>query len=77
MAALEDDAAAAGHRAVVLNSGDRQPEALALYAALGYAPVPGYGIYAGMPGAVFLGKGIVREIGRDSDDEQEERPWAS
>jgi GNAT superfamily N-acetyltransferase len=73
MAALEDDAAAAGHRAVVLNSGDRQPEALALYAGLGYAPVPGYGIYAGMPGAVFLGK----QIGDDDSDEQEERPWAS
>jgi GNAT superfamily N-acetyltransferase len=77
MAALEDDAVAAGHRAVVLNSGDRQPEALALYAALGYAPVPGYGIYAGMPGAVFLGKQIGDEIENDSDDEQEERPWAS
>ena len=72
VAALEEDAAAAGHRAVVLNSGDRQPEALALYAGLGYAPVPGYGIYAGMPGAVFLGK----RIGNGTDDE-EERPWAS
>lgn len=72
MAALEEDAAAAGHRAVVLNSGDRQPEALALYAALGYAPVPGYGMYAGMPGAVFLGK----RIGNRTDDE-EEQPWAS
>jgi GNAT superfamily N-acetyltransferase len=77
MAALVDDAAAAGHRTVVLNSGDRQPEALALYAALGYAPVPGYGIYAGMPGAVFLGKQIGDDSGDTSEDEQEERPWAS
>jgi len=75
MAALEDDAAAAGHRAVVLNSGDRQPEALAMYAALGYAPVPGYGRYAGMPGAVFLGKEIT--VGPATGDDEEERPWAS
>jgi GNAT superfamily N-acetyltransferase len=71
MAALEDDAAAAGHRAVVLNSGNRQPEALALYAGLGYAPVPGYGVYAEMPGAVFLGKELHRPT------TEEERSWAS
>ena len=56
MAALEDGAVAAGHRSVVLNSGSEQPEALALYAALGYTPVPGYGVYADAPGAVFLGR---------------------
>jgi GNAT superfamily N-acetyltransferase len=69
MAELEDSAAAAGHRRVVLNTGDRQPEALALYAALGYTPVPGYGVYAQAPGAVFLGKDLP-EAGR-------ERAWAS
>lgn len=56
LAALERAAAAAGHTRVVLNSGDRQPEALALYARAGYTPVPGYGVYAGAPEAVFLGK---------------------
>ena len=61
MAALEDSAAAAGHRAVVLNSGSRQPEALALYAALGYTSAPGYGVYADAPGAVFLGKQLAEE----------------
>jgi GNAT superfamily N-acetyltransferase len=61
MAALEESAAAAGLRAVVLNSGSRQPEALALYAALGYTSVPGYGVYAGLPGAVFLGKRLEEE----------------
>lgn len=53
---LERSAAAAGHRAVVLNTGDRQPEAIALYEGIGYRPVEGYGIYACSPGAVFLGK---------------------
>jgi GNAT superfamily N-acetyltransferase len=66
--ALEDSAREAGIRSVVLNSGDRQPEALALYEAMGYVPVPGYGIYADAPGAVFLGRELT---GR------EDRPWAS
>jgi GNAT superfamily N-acetyltransferase len=61
MAALEESAAAAGTRSVVLNSGSRQPEALALYAALGYTSAPGYGVYAGLPGAVFLGKRLTDE----------------
>ena len=61
MAALEESAAVAGVRSVVLNSGSRQPEALALYAALGYTSAPGYGVYAGLPGAVFLGKRLDGE----------------
>ena len=61
MAALEESAAAAGCRSVVLNSGSRQPEALALYAALGYTSAPGYGVYADAPGAVFLGKRLEEE----------------
>ena len=55
---LEATAAAAGHRRAVLNTGDRQPEALALYARAGYTPVAGYGRYADAPGAVFLGKNL-------------------
>jgi GNAT superfamily N-acetyltransferase len=70
MAELERTAAAAGHRSVVLNTGNRQPEALALYAALGYTPVAGYGVYAEAPGAVFLGKELPRPAG-------EEQAWAS
>lgn len=61
MAALERSAAAAGHHSVVLNSGSEQPEALALYAALGYTPTAGYGVYADAPGAVFLGRRLEEE----------------
>ena len=63
VAELEAGAARAGHGAVVLNTGTEQPEAIALYERLGYRPVPGYGVYACAPGAVFLGKplGIVDE----------------
>jgi GNAT superfamily N-acetyltransferase len=70
---LERTAAAAGHRRLLLNSGDRQPEALALYARAGYAPVPGYGVYADAPDAVFLGKDLTRPV-RTGDEED---AWAS
>lgn len=70
VAALERSAAAEGRSEVVLNSGREQPEALALYADLGYLPVPGYGVYACAPGAVFLGK---RLTGAGT----EESSWAS
>jgi GNAT superfamily N-acetyltransferase len=73
--ALEDGAAAAGHPEVVLNSGREQPEALTLYAQLGYRPVPGYGVYACAPGAVFLGKALTAP-GADAG-EREESSWAS
>lgn len=70
VAALEESAAAAGHPEVVLNSGREQPEALALYADLGYRPVPGYGVYACAPGAVFLGRRLTGTDGEESS-------WAS
>jgi GNAT superfamily N-acetyltransferase len=78
LGALEETAARAGHRHLLLNSGGRQPEALALYARAGYTPVAGYGIYADSPEAVFLGKdlGAVTAAGGQPDDGQE-RPWAS
>ena len=73
VAALEEGAAAAGHAEVVLNSGREQPEALALYADLGYGPVPGYGVYACAPGAVFLGKALTAPGAGTG----EESSWAS
>jgi GNAT superfamily N-acetyltransferase len=76
MDALETTAARAGNRSVVLNSGQRQPEALELYARLGYGPVAGYGVYACAPDAVFLGKDL-RPAERDTVDGGEVRPWAS
>jgi GNAT superfamily N-acetyltransferase len=75
VAALEGSAAEAGHDCVVLNTGDRQPEAIALYTDLGYSPVPGYGVYACSPGAVFLGKDLPPTPG--SGEGTEERSWAS
>lgn len=76
VAALEAGAARSGHRFVVLNSGREQPEALALYADLGYRPVESYGVYACEPDAVFLGKDVVGPA-RLETGEEEEPPWAS
>jgi GNAT superfamily N-acetyltransferase len=74
LAALEATAARAGHREMLLNTGGRQPEALALYARAGYTAVPGYGVYARSPDAVFLGK----VLGGESTQQQEEvGGWAS
>ena len=74
VAALEAGAVRAGCRAIVLNSGNRQPEALALYRAAGYTPVRAYGLYADAPGAVFLGKDLP-DTGPGSAGR--EQPWAS
>jgi GNAT superfamily N-acetyltransferase len=71
VAALEEGALRAGHGSIVLNTGQEQPEALALYADLGYRPTEGYGIYACSPGAVFLGK----DLGPGT--ETEGSSWAS
>jgi GNAT superfamily N-acetyltransferase len=67
--ALEADAARAGIRSLELNSGPEQPEALALYALLGYTPVTGFGVYACHPDAVFLGKDLSSSEGEET--------WAS
>lgn len=53
---LERTAAASGHDLAVLTTGPRQPEAIALYRAHGYRPVPGFGYYAGEPGLHAFGK---------------------
>ncbi|MGN6782706.1 MAG: GNAT family N-acetyltransferase [Marmoricola sp.] len=49
LAHLEETARAAGADVVVLETGLRQPEAIALYASSGYTAIPGFGHYAGEP----------------------------
>jgi GNAT superfamily N-acetyltransferase len=58
LAELEDRAARAGYRRLVLVTGTAQPEAIGLYQAAGYQPVPDFGIYAGYPDARFFGKSL-------------------
>lgn len=48
MAAVEGAAARRGATRVILHTGDRQPEAVALYHRLGYRPIPVYPPYSGV-----------------------------
>ncbi|MFI1167037.1 GNAT family N-acetyltransferase [Streptomyces sp. NPDC020801] len=45
LAALEEDARAAGRARMVLETGDQQPEAIALYTSSGYEPCTKFGYY--------------------------------
>ncbi|WP_344757297.1 GNAT family N-acetyltransferase [Gryllotalpicola koreensis] len=55
--AVETDAAAAGASRVVLQTGVKQPEAIALYERLGYQPIAAYPPYAGrVPEGVYYAK---------------------
>lgn len=47
LAHLEATAAEAGIGAMVLETGMKQPEAIALYTSSGYEPIPGFGHYRG------------------------------
>ena len=49
LAHLEDTARAAGAEVMVLETGERQPEAIALYESSGYLPIPGFGYYKDAP----------------------------
>ncbi|WP_210649272.1 GNAT family N-acetyltransferase [Nocardioides sp. SYSU D00065] len=49
LAHLETTAAEAGIEALVLETGTKQPEAIALYLSAGYEPIPPFGYYAGAP----------------------------
>lgn len=49
LAHLEDTARAAGVEVMVLETGIRQPEAIALYESSGYLPIAGFGYYKDAP----------------------------
>jgi len=56
LAELERTAAAAGRRRAVLETGTRQPEAMALYVSAGYAPAPDFGVYRHSPNSRCFAK---------------------
>ena len=58
LVALEESLLDAGYDHVWLETGERQPEALALYRSAGYQPIKGYGHYKDAPLARPLGKGL-------------------
>lgn len=51
LAGLEEAAAARGWTTLRLETGPRQPEAVALYTRAGYRPIPAFGAYRGDPAA--------------------------
>jgi GNAT superfamily N-acetyltransferase len=56
LARLEESARLAGARALVLETGLKQPEAIALYESSGYVAVPAFGHYRDSPLSRALGK---------------------
>jgi GNAT superfamily N-acetyltransferase len=56
LAHLEASAGEHGFEAVVLETGLRQPEAMALYESSGYEPVPPFGYYNDAPLSRCYGK---------------------
>lgn len=56
MAALEEDARLNGRKRIILETGTAQPEAIALYEALGYERIEPYGYYKDEPGVRCFGK---------------------
>lgn len=56
LAAVERSAAGQGRRRVILECGDKQPEAIALYSSCGYARIPNFGYYRDSPGCLSFGR---------------------
>jgi GNAT superfamily N-acetyltransferase len=56
LADLESTARKAGVDWLVLETGDRQPEAIGLYRSSGYSDIAQFGRYADEDGSVYLGK---------------------
>ncbi|MFC4030973.1 GNAT family N-acetyltransferase [Streptomyces polygonati] len=62
LAELEATAAAAGRTRMVLETGLRQPEAIALYGSCGYLSVPKFGFYRHDELSLCMGKGLTADL---------------
>ena len=58
LSALENWAAELGYCNCILETGKRQPEALALYRKNGYKTIPNYGQYSGVANSVCFEKAV-------------------
>ncbi|MEV0002031.1 GNAT family N-acetyltransferase [Micromonospora sp. NPDC050980] len=56
LAAIERSARDAGRKRIVLECGDRQPEAIAMYTSSGYERIPNFGYYQDEPGCLSFGR---------------------
>ena len=59
LAFIEAEAARRGFSRAVLETGTRQPEAIALYGSCGWQKIPPYGPFADDPLSVFFGKRLA------------------
>ena len=59
MKALEDWMLEENLSVAILETGDKQPEALGLYQKLGYKPIPKYGVYVNMPNSICTKKELI------------------
>lgn len=55
---LEAEAIHLGANKVVLETGERQPESLALYAKRGFVRIPAFGEYVSSPLSICMGKSV-------------------
>jgi GNAT superfamily N-acetyltransferase/predicted kinase len=62
MGAAEDIARGAGATRIILETGTEQPEAVALYRAIGYAPIPPYGDYHRDPRSLCFAKELPTRV---------------
>ncbi|MFE3518420.1 GNAT family N-acetyltransferase [Streptomyces sp. NPDC059166] len=62
LAALEADARAAGRTRMVLETGDQQPEAIALYTSSGYTPCPKFGHYRTYDSSICMAKSLTGPV---------------
>ncbi|GAB3578008.1 GNAT family N-acetyltransferase [Calidifontibacter terrae] len=61
LAAAEQFARSAGHTRIVLETGELQPESMALYEAYGFSRIPAYGYYRDDPECVCYGLDLPPE----------------
>lgn len=56
LAAVERAARERGRKRIVLECGDKQPEAIALYSSSGYERIPNFGFYKDAPGCISFAR---------------------
>ncbi|TYB38075.1 GNAT family N-acetyltransferase [Micromonospora sp. AP08] len=56
LAAVEHSARTQGRKRIILECGDKQPEAIAMYTSAGYERIPNFGFYQDAPGCLSYGR---------------------
>jgi GNAT superfamily N-acetyltransferase len=59
LATIEESAREAGCRRVILETGDRQPEAISLYESAGYVRIEDFGYYKGEEGVLSYARALL------------------